>query len=41
MRCRKNYRDLTTVERDRLVQALYHVKAAGIVDQFAAEHETC
>ena len=40
MRCRKNYRDLTTVERDRLIQALYHVKAAGIVDQYASEHET-
>jgi hypothetical protein len=40
MRCRKNYRDLTPVERDRLVQALHHVKAAGIVDQYAAEHET-
>ncbi|MGB2713656.1 MAG: tyrosinase family protein [Vicinamibacterales bacterium] len=40
MRCRKNYRDLTPVERDRLVQALYHVKALGIVDQYAAEHET-
>jgi hypothetical protein len=40
MRCRKNYRDLTVTERDRLVQALYHVKAAGVVDQFAAEHES-
>jgi hypothetical protein len=40
MRCRKNYRDLTTIERDHLVQALYHVKAIGIVDQYAAEHET-
>jgi methionyl-tRNA formyltransferase len=40
MRCRKNYRDLTSIERDRLVQALYHVKATGIVDQYAAEHET-
>ncbi|HEU5170951.1 MAG TPA: tyrosinase family protein [Gemmatimonadales bacterium] len=40
MRCRKNYRDLTLVERDRLVQALHHVKALGIVDQYAAEHET-
>jgi hypothetical protein len=39
MRCRKNYRDLTTAERDRFVQALHHVKALGIVDQFAAEHE--
>ncbi|CAN7807969.1 tyrosinase family protein [Paraburkholderia hospita] len=40
MRCRKNYRDLTPVERDRLVNALHHVKATGIVDQYAAEHET-
>ena len=40
MRCRKNYRDLTTVERDRFVQALYHVKATGVVDQFAAEHDS-
>lgn len=39
MHCRKNYRELTPVERDRFVQALYHVKAAGIVDQFASEHE--
>ena len=40
MHCRKNYRDLTPAERDRLVQALYHVKAIGVVDQYAAEHET-
>ena len=40
MRCRKNYRDLTVTERDRFVQALYHVKAAGVVDQFAAEHQS-
>ena len=40
MRCRKNYRDLTSVERDRFIQALFHVKAAGIVDQFASEHES-
>lgn len=39
MRCRRNYRDLSAAERDRFVQALYHVKAAGIVDQFASEHE--
>ena len=39
MRCRKNYRDLTLIERDRFVQALYHVKATGIVDQYASEHE--
>ena len=40
MRCRKNYRDLTNVERDRYVQALYHVKSTGVVDQLANEHET-
>lgn len=40
MPCRKNYRDLTGVERDRYVQALYHVKSAGIVDQLANEHAT-
>ena len=40
MRCRKNYRDLTPTERDRFVQALHHVKAAGIVDQYASEHES-
>jgi hypothetical protein len=40
MRCRKNYRDLTSAERTRFVQALYHVKSTGIVDQYASEHET-
>lgn len=38
MSCRKNYRDLTDVERDRYVQALHHVKATGVVDQLANEH---
>jgi len=38
MRCRKNYRDLTAVERHRFIQALYHVKAAGVVDAYAEEH---
>lgn len=40
MRCRKNYRDLTQVEKDRLVAALYHLKANGVVNQFASDHET-
>lgn len=40
MRCRKNYRDLTTGERDRFVAGLYHVKSIGLVDQFANEHDT-
>ena len=39
MRCRKDHRDLTPTERDQFVQALYHVKSAGIVDQFASDHE--
>ena len=38
MLVRKNYRDLSTVERDRFLQALHHVKSTGIVDQFANEH---
>jgi hypothetical protein len=40
MLCRKNYRDLTFSERDRFVQALYHVKSTGVVDQFANDHDT-
>lgn len=40
MRCRKNYRALTSAEKDRFVAALYHVKAIGVVDQFANEHST-
>ncbi len=40
MRCRKNYRDLTDVERDRFVQSLYHVKSIGVVDDYANEHAT-
>jgi hypothetical protein len=39
MGCRKNYRYLTPVERDRLVQALYHLKGTGVVDQFANDHD--
>jgi hypothetical protein len=38
MRCRKNYRDLTSQERDRFVQALYRVKSTGVVDAYANEH---
>lgn len=38
MLVRKNYRDLSTVERDRFVQALHHVKSTGLVDQFANDH---
>jgi hypothetical protein len=40
MLCRKNYRDLVPLERERFVQALYHVKAMGIVDQFASLHQS-
>jgi Common central domain of tyrosinase/von Willebrand factor type A domain len=40
MACRKNYRDLTQIERDRLVQALYHLKSTGVIDQFATEHDS-
>jgi tyrosinase len=39
MGIRKNYRNLTNVERDRFVQALHHVKSTGVVDQFAEIHE--
>ncbi len=39
MGVRKNYRNLTDVERDRFVQALNHVKSTGLVDQFAEIHE--
>ena len=35
---RKNYRSLTDEERDRFVQALYHVKSTGFVDQLAEIH---
>ena len=38
MGIRKNYRSLTTPERDRFVQALFHVKATGVIDQFAQIH---
>ena len=38
MGVRKNYRNLTDAERDRFVQALYHVKSTGVVDQFAEIH---
>ena len=38
MGIRKNYRNLTDVERDRFVQGLNHVKSSGLVDQFAEIH---
>ena len=39
MGIRKNYRNLTAVERDHFVNALLQVKANGIIDHFAAIHE--
>lgn len=38
MPCRKNYRDLTTDERNRFAQALHHVKSTGVVDDYANQH---
>jgi tyrosinase len=38
MATRKNYRQLTSAERDRFVGALGEVKTSGIVDQFARMH---
>ena len=40
MRCRRDYRDLTSAEKTRYVGALYHVKANGVVDSFADLHNT-
>jgi hypothetical protein len=40
MALRKNYRNLTDVERNRFVEALFHLKSTGIVDQFANIHVT-
>jgi tyrosinase-like protein len=39
MGVRKNYRDLTDVERDRFVRALDQAKSTGVVDRFAEMHE--
>jgi len=39
MSCRRDYRDLSGAERARFVAALYHVKANGVVDAFADEHD--
>jgi len=38
MRCRRDYRDLTAAEKARYVAALYDVKARGVIDAFADEH---
>jgi tyrosinase len=40
MGLRKNYRNLTNAERGRFIQALYHVKSTGLIDQFANMHAT-
>lgn len=39
MRVRRNYRSLSTAERDLFVQALRQVKSNGVIDQFADDHE--
>ena len=38
MHIRKNYRNLSDVERDRLTSGLMHLKTTGVVDRFAAIH---
>ncbi|TXI22265.1 MAG: tyrosinase family protein [Nitrosomonas sp.] len=38
MGVRKNYRNLTDVERDRFLQALLNLKSTGIIDEFAQMH---
>ncbi len=40
MRCRKNYRDLTSDEKTRFVSALYQLKSNGTIDAFANQHST-
>lgn len=39
MRCRGDYRDLSTAEKSRFIAALYDAKSRGVVDAFADEHE--
>jgi tyrosinase len=39
MGIRKNYRNLTAVERDHFVDPLLQVKVNGVIDHFAAIHE--
>ncbi len=38
MGIRKNFSNLTDEERELFVQALYHVKSTGLVDEFAEMH---
>lgn len=40
MRCRKNFRDLTSDERNRFVAALNDLKSRGVIDQFASDHSS-
>lgn len=39
MGVRKNYRNLTKVERARFVQALFYLKENGVIDEFARIHD--
>ncbi len=39
MRCRTDHRNLTPGEKQRFVAAFHHVKAQGVVDAFAEEHD--
>lgn len=39
MRCRTDYRNLSTAEKSRYVAALFDAKARGVVDAFADEHD--
>ena len=39
MGIRKNYRSLKDMERERFVQALFHLKSTGFIDQYAQMHE--
>jgi tyrosinase-like protein len=39
MGCRKNYRYLSSAEKNRFVQALYQAKASGVIEQFRGDHD--
>lgn len=39
MRCRRDYRDLTSAEKQRFIEALYDAKSRGVIDDFADEHD--
>jgi hypothetical protein len=39
MRCRTDYRDLNSAEKQRFIAALFDAKARGVVDAFADEHD--